>query len=292
MRGTTEKIRSLIRKGHSERALEELVIILKDKNVKLYLNQADLLHSRYFNNRRKHQLNLISNSQWYSIQNQINYALLELMDEINSDSDVLEKTQKKLMYLYSCPKGKSELRFSKEIRAIDDALVAARAETRYQLLTKPTVKADELAKLIRNELPDILHISTHATFDRGLLFEDLNGQPQGIGTDFFASTIVRLRGLGILIEVLVLNACNTVAHAEAVAGEIPWVIAHKAPIPDEAALTFSQHFYQALFEGHEIESAFLEATGALQLENYASAGNLPIDQIPVLFKHGSALFPY
>lgn len=192
---------------------------------------------------------------------------------------------RKILFLYSSPSNKSELRFSEEIRAIEDALQIGNRNEEFEIVAKGMVQGNEVAKILRRENPHFLHISTHASKKKGLLFEDKNRQEQPITSDAFAGIIKRLTSRENNLECIVLNACNSLAHAEAIKEMLPFTVGTQDFIPDEAAIEFTKTFYETIFDGEDIEFAFEDAQGAIQIAGVENPdGDIPCEEIPVLFQ--------
>ncbi|HNE28425.1 MAG: TIR domain-containing protein [Saprospiraceae bacterium] len=72
---TKEKVQELIANGQTEEALVLVAQIDQD---------AILLQARYSNGKKQYNMGLVDFGEWQRIQNQVNYALLELADKATS----------------------------------------------------------------------------------------------------------------------------------------------------------------------------------------------------------------
>lgn len=194
-----------------------------------------------------------------------------------------DKNKKKILFLSAAPNNKNELRFSQEIKYIDDALKIGNRDKKYSLRTKGAVRAEELSRIIRTENPHILHISTHAHRKNGLLFEDLNRNEYPISAEDIESLFARLTRRGTNVECVIFNACNSEAHAEAIQNHINYSVGMQDFIPDEAALKFSKAFYETLFDEDDIMFAYDEGVYAIQIAKMEPEGEIEVHEIPKLF---------
>ena len=125
--------------------------------------------------------------------------------------------------------------------------------------------------LITNK-PSILHLSGHGTFaspgnhEAGLILDDGHGK----------NRLVEAADLGELIELLVeddpidlvlINACESVPVAEAIGKHVDYVIGMSGKIEDRSAITFSSAFYLSLAAGHDVTKAFKLARNQLKLDD-------------------------
>ena len=145
-------------------------------------------------------------------------------------------------------------------------------------------------KQLRDEEYNVLHYIGHGHFgersDEGyLVFENSQGR----------SHFVSGRKLGPLLRdedslrLVMLNACSTAVTSEArpfsgvatslVQAGIPAVVAMQTSITDEAALQFSQVFYESLADGCPLDTAVAEGRKAIEF----SAGHTVEWAIPQLF---------
>ncbi len=82
MANISEEIREQIAQGRTEIALKNLSAYLKDKDVDLR-NQVTGLLSRWRDNKKKYNMNVLQSSDWDRIQSQISYAVLDLLADID-----------------------------------------------------------------------------------------------------------------------------------------------------------------------------------------------------------------
>jgi len=78
------------------------------------------------------------------------------------------------------------------------------------------------------------------------------------------------------LRCVVLNACYSRAHGEAIAQHVDCVVGMSSAVPDPAAIRFSAAFYQAAASGCSVQEAWEQARADIEL------GELGGDELPVL----------
>ena len=131
--------------------------------------------------------------------------------------------------------------------------------------TLRNVKTGEFRKAIQRFQPHIIHYIGHSAFKDGnayLYFEsDEEGKSERLKAETFANMLQNDRPW-----LVVLNSCQSgvTSSERPMAGlaqqllsylNIPFVVAMQQPVSDDAAITFSQSFYNALTEGKSISEA-------------------------------------
>ncbi len=131
--------------------------------------------------------------------------------------------------------------------------------------TLRNVKTGEFRKAIQKFQPHIIHYIGHSAFKDGnayLYFEsDEEGKSERLKAETFANMLQNDRPW-----LVVLNSCQSgvTSSERPMAGlaqqllsylNIPFVVAMQQPVSDDAAITFSQSFYNALTDGKSISEA-------------------------------------
>jgi hypothetical protein len=81
---------------------------------------------------------------------------------------------------------------------------------------------------------------------------------------------------------VVLNACWSAEQAACVAAQVPYVVAMRTEVGDDAAIAFSTGFYLALAAGQPVPNAFAAARAHLAMMN------IPEGHTPVLHERAAA----
>lgn len=179
----------------------------------------------------------------------------------------------KILFLAANPLSTTRLRLDQESRAIYYALQNSNLHDKFQLEKHYAIRVGDLQNLILRHSPDIIHFSGHGNDASEIIVEDSNGCCHAI-------TSVALSNLfshfSKDVSCILLNACYSESQAQAISQHISYVIGVSSQISDEASISFSAAFYQALGYGQDIQKAFDLACNQLELEN------LLIDGIPKL----------
>lgn len=195
-----------------------------------------------------------------------------------------------ILVVISSPTDQAALSVEAETGHITQALsdLVAKGDVRITMLRDANLLA--IQKQLREDDYHVLHYIGHGTF----------GETDGEGylvfeTNQKRSHFVSGRKLGPLLHdedtlrLVVLNACSTAVTAEAkpfsgvatalVQAGIPAVVAMQTSVTDEAALQFSQVFYESIADGCPIDTAVAEGRKAIDF----SAGHTVEWAIPELF---------
>jgi hypothetical protein len=179
----------------------------------------------------------------------------------------------KILFLTANPTNTNRLRLDEESRAIDQGLRRAEFRDRFELEQFQAVRVNDLQECLLRYKPHIVHFSGHGSEAGEILLQDSSGLSRPVSD----------RSLGRLFSVLkdnircvVLNACYSRSQAEAIAAHIDAVVGMSKAIGDEAAISFSASFYQALAYGRDLKTAF--ELGCIQID----MESIPEDETPQL----------
>ncbi len=211
----------------------------------------------------------------------------------------------KVLLLASNPRGTAPLDLSREFREIDEEIRRSTFRDAVELVLVPGARPVDLLRKLNEMLPQVVHFSTHGSPDEILLeaeggqdqASDLIGTGESSTTDRDMKTVGRkhFEGSGVsqgppqplnrsaLVNVLrscdegnlrlvVLNACDTRPHAEALLEVVDCVVSMNRTITDWAAIKFAASFYGALGFGRSLQKAFDQGVARLRAEGIAEAG--------------------
>jgi hypothetical protein len=154
-----------------------------------------------------------------------------------------------------------ESRFKDLIKYFDE-------EKRFDFKEQHGITPEDFQNFLIFEDPHIVHYGGHG-HQEGIVLE---------GEDLAASVLADILALSEKTQCVILNACNTLPIAEAIAQYIPYVIATQAPIDDRAAIAFARGFYMGIVAGKTIETAFKNGILSIKREK------LPDADVPILVK--------
>lgn len=195
------------------------------------------------------------------------------------------KPPAKILFLAANPATTPQLALDEEIRAIEEKLRGAELRDAFALVSRWATRPDDLLQALNEVRPTIVHFSGHGT-SGGLVLSSGTGTHQKVAPEAVASLFQALRDD---IRIVVFNACNSLAQAEAAAHAIDCVVGMGAEIGDEAAQVFAASFYRALGFGRSAQAAFDQGLVALKL------AGIPEDLTPRLLTRAGVsaaeLFP-
>ena len=176
------------------------------------------------------------------------------------------------LFLAADPFTQTRLALDEEVRAIT-ATLRTTDDRDIRLISAWAVRPDDLQQLLLEHQPDIVHFSGHGTGDSALVLED-----QDVPAPVSPAVMTNLfRAFANRTRIVVLNACHSAAHAQALSDVIDCTIGMNQPIRDDAAIKFSVAFYRALGFGKPIRTAFDLGRNAIELAGLTGA------DIPALF---------
>ncbi|MBW4483793.1 MAG: CHAT domain-containing protein [Tildeniella torsiva UHER 1998/13D] len=163
--------------------------------------------------------------------------------------------------------GSELLGLDAEVRRIEEAFRRSHHRDRFQIVTKLAARPADLRQALLEYRPQIIHFSGHGTETQGLVLENDQGKVQLVSTE----ALGRLFGAfdNSPIECVLLNACYSEVQANAIHQYVDCVIGMNRPIGDQAAIQFSQGFYDALGAGSTYAEAFNMGCSAIHLEGGA-----------------------
>jgi hypothetical protein len=167
-----------------------------------------------------------------------------------------------VLVLMSGPGRDGALQLDAELRAIDQAVIAARGRDQVSLKVSLAVSLPGLAQAVLQHKPppSVIHFSGCGSGQDGITLaaDDPSAgltSPQELGQFF------QMRAPWV--SCVVLNACYAPEQGAAIARHVGYVIGTPASVPENAAITFSAAFYGALADELSVNKAFARATNAM-----------------------------
>jgi hypothetical protein len=186
---------------------------------------------------------------------------------------------KKILILAANPKTTTRLRLDEEIREIKEGLRRAQYRSQFEIDGILAVRQRDFRRALLDYKPQIVHFSGHGNRE-GVLVED----EVGLGKLFSSKALTELFKLCANdVECVILSACYSAAHANAINRHINYVIGMKKEIEDKSAVEFAVGFYDALGAGKSVEEAFQFGRAAIM----AVSPDLPNHLVPILKKRKS-----
>jgi hypothetical protein len=169
----------------------------------------------------------------------------------------------RILFLTANPTDTNRLRLDEESRAIDQSLRRAEFRDRFELEQFQAVRVGDLQECLLRFKPHIVHFSGHGSEEGEIYLQDSSGMSKPVSEKSLGKLFAVLKDN---IRCVVLNACYSKTQAEAIAAHIDAVVGMSTAIGDQAAISFSAAFYQALAYGRDLQTAFDLGTIQIDLE--------------------------
>ena len=171
-----------------------------------------------------------------------------------------------VLFLASNPEQTAYLNLTKEVEEIDKKVRSSEFRDRLNLEKHFEQKPGDVRENLLYYKPTIVHFSGHGEQNGELLLMDNNGQAVNVSPQALKTLFTNLKDN---IQVVVLNACYSKTQALAISEVIDFAIGMNLPISDDAAIAFSEAFYQAIGYGKTVQEAFNLGKNAISLEGMA-----------------------
>jgi len=184
-----------------------------------------------------------------------------------------EAQKVRVLFLGANPQDTMPLRLDEEVRAIDRALSTASLGHRFELVQKWAVRVDEIQQHMLHAKPNVVHFSGHGSRDRSIALQGEDGRSRPVAAERLARVLARFNQR---LRCVVLNACYSQEHGDALIEHIDCVVGMSSAVPDPVAIRFAAAFYQAAASGCSVEDSFEHARADIEL------GELGGEELPVL----------
>ena len=195
------------------------------------------------------------------------------------DGHAKKTTKIRVLAAFACPLGTQRLRVDAEERVIKEAIELSKQRGRFLLKTYQAATIRDLSRALLNEQFNIVHIAGHGN-GRGLVLAREDG---GFFLVDQATLVDLFRKYAGTIRCVILNSCYSLEQGLLLSQIIPFTIAMEYTLDDQAAIKFTEGFYDALGAGHSIDSAYIE--GNLRIKFAAPQTKV----LPRLIKQGELL---
>ncbi|MDB9437636.1 AAA-like domain-containing protein [Dolichospermum lemmermannii CS-548] len=173
---------------------------------------------------------------------------------------------KKILILTANPTNTKPLRLSEEVREIKSAWERSLNREQFEIIVEEAVRPQEFRRTLLDHKPDIVHFSGHGGGEQSLALMADNGEAFLVKVAPLAKLFKALQEI-FFIDCVFLNACYSDVQAEGIYPYVNYVVGMNQKIGDEAAKQFAIGFYDTLFAGQLIKSAFDLGCNAIEMEN-------------------------
>lgn len=168
-----------------------------------------------------------------------------------------------VLFVLADPNDQHRRDLGNEVRDVTQRIERATHRDSVSLEQVTAAQPRDLLPALNKFEPRILHFSGHGSGTDGLVFRDHDGSTKIVSADALAATIATVADS---VRLVVLNACESQAHAELLVEHIDAAIGMSDSIGDLAAGVFSAALYGAIADGRSLARSFDQACAALQLE--------------------------
>ena len=173
---------------------------------------------------------------------------------------------KRILILTANPTNTKPLRVSEEVREIKSAWERSQNREQFEIIVEEAVRPQEFRRTLLGHKPNIVHFSGHGGGEQGLALMGDNGEAFLVKVAPLAKFFKALQEI-FFIDCVFLNACYSDVQAEGIYPYVNYVVGMNQKIGDEAAKQFAIGFYDTLFAGQSIQSAFDLGCNAIEIEN-------------------------
>ena len=173
---------------------------------------------------------------------------------------------KRILILTANPTNTKPLRVSEEVREIKSAWERSLNREQFTIIVEEAVRPQELRRTLLGHKPDIVHFSGHGGGEQGLALMTDNGEAFLVKVAPLAKLFKALQEI-FFIDCVFLNACYSDVQAESIYPYVNYVVGMNQKIGDQAAKQFAIGFYDTLFAGQSIKSAFDLGCNAIEMEH-------------------------
>ena len=158
----------------------------------------------------------------------------------------------RVLAAFASPVGTQRLRLDSEERVIKEAIELSKQRNKFLLKTHQATTIRDLSRALLNKSFNIIHIASHGN-GKGLTLARDDG---GVALVDPATLADLFKKHASSIRCVILNACYSLEQGLLVSQVIPFTIAMEYALNDQAAIKFSEGFYDAVGAGQSIEEAY------------------------------------
>ena len=168
-----------------------------------------------------------------------------------------------ILYLVAQPRNTDPLGSYQEMREVERLLQLGRDREHYRLEHCVAARLTDISQALGDHWPQIVHFAGHGRNDGSLVVENNAGRASLVDPAGLASL---LGGFATSVRCVIVNACHSLALAEAMSEQIDYAVGMRSEILDSASIQFSVGFYQGLFAGKTVPDAFRQGRALVQAD--------------------------
>ena len=180
------------------------------------------------------------------------------------------RSKLRVLYLLANPQSQGALRTDAEFRLVQEEIRGSKYRDKIDLIISPAADAKNILRGLNDYRPQIVHFSGHG--GKGSIWLDDGKLAKSIGGAMRFDLLVKaLSATDSPPRLLVLNACDTLAGAEALLEVVEVVIAMAESVSDVGAATFAAQFYAAIASAQSTSVALNQGKVAMEAASLADA---------------------
>jgi hypothetical protein len=188
----------------------------------------------------------------------------------------------KILFLGASPPDEPRLLIDREFREIEDEIQRGPDRDRLELAARWAVRPADISRALLHVRPDLVHFAGHGGgAEESFAAEDEAGCAVVIPV---AGLVKLFKVVGRNVRCVVVNACRTTKLGAELSRALPlaYVIGTREPVGDQAAITFSVGFYQAMAAGTTVEEAFGAGVAQTMMAGWRATA-------PLLWRNGELI---
>jgi len=183
----------------------------------------------------------------------------------------MKKAKINVLAVFACPTGTDRLYLDREERVIREAIELSQNSDNINLHTCPAATIRDLDRALLNETFQIVHIAGHGSY-QGLILANETGGRFLVNQPALAEL---LQEYNSSIQCVILNACYSITQGSLLSRTVPFTIVMDAALNDQAAISFSRGFYDAICAGKSVEFAFRAGCRSIKF-HFSHTTKLPL----------------
>jgi hypothetical protein len=157
-----------------------------------------------------------------------------------------------ILFMPANPVRTTRSALGEEAHDLQQELARCQYRDRFELQPQLAPRATDIHRHIEALRPSVVHFSGHGEPD-GLVFHQDDGSFQAVSPDELREIF---RIAAVSVKLVVLSACFTEPHAQALLECVDCVVGMPGPIGDDAARRFAIGFYEALGDRASVQTAY------------------------------------
>jgi hypothetical protein len=177
-------------------------------------------------------------------------------NKYNGDNAIAPNKKTKILYLSSAPNNVMPIRFDKDYTVIQNCLQKKLHRDDFTIGFKSITNKGFLPT-VDQESPNVIILSQHGGEGNVLVFENHDGEEEGINVTEFAKDISTISYNKMHdIQCIIFSSCHSVNFAISISSFVPFAVGVEGAIHEEAMTEFCEGFFESFFNTRDYLSAY------------------------------------